>query len=328
MYNSSQYIGNCLKSVFAQTYKDIEIILVDDCSTDDTLQVVQEILHVSPSYLKEATQILLQERNGGQSAARNRGIHTSKGEYLFFLDSDDTIEPDCLEVLASKVKDNPEIQMVIGDYKMVGFQNIAPMTLEERCYVSDEIIPLQLRWQIYTMPWNKLISKTFLLRNGLFFQEGIIHEDNLWSFCCAFCLDRISVIRKKTYTYFIRPSSTERSGTREFHEKQLFEVLINMLHFIFSHPAPDKKDVGNRTDVYLFLNSEIRKFILSARKRQGKTEAYKLYLKLREAPHWSFSQVWHMPARLGKRLRHLHFLFPRQAGFLLYLLCGKKRYID
>lgn len=327
MYNSSQYIGNCLKSVFAQTYKDIEIILVDDCSTDDTLQVARGILQAAPPHLQAATQILLQERNKGQSAARNRGILASKGEFLFFLDSDDTIEPTCLETLAAQAEKYPDIQMVVGDYAMAGgFQDLAPMPLESRCYTSEEIIPLQLRWQIYTMVWNKLVSKEFLTRNRIFFQEGIIHEDNLWSFCCAFCLDKIAVIRQKTYTYFIRPGSTERSGTREFHEEQLFEGLLHLLRFIFLQPAPDKKDVGNRADVYLFLTTETRKLILSAWERHDRRKAYRLYRQMRRTPHWRFRDVWRMPLSRDKRLGHLHFSLPDRAGFCFYLLSEKKKY--
>ena len=87
MYNSQDYIGQCLRSVISQTYRNLEVLVIDDGSTDKSVDICQ-------SYCQKDKRIrLLLQEHGGVSVARNRGLDTAKGAYLFFLDSDDMIHP-------------------------------------------------------------------------------------------------------------------------------------------------------------------------------------------------------------------------------------------
>ena len=97
IYNVESYIANCLHSVFNQTYKDLEIILVDDCGTDKSMDVAKEIIRK----YKNDFHIIIEHHtyNKGLSAARNTGLKKSTGEFIYFLDSDDTISNDCIERL-------------------------------------------------------------------------------------------------------------------------------------------------------------------------------------------------------------------------------------
>lgn len=98
VYNVSKYIERCLKSVLGQTWKDLEIILVDDCTPDDSMDIVRGILETSSR--SDIVTILKHEKNRGLSAARNTGIRQATGNYLYFLDSDDYLPANGIELLA------------------------------------------------------------------------------------------------------------------------------------------------------------------------------------------------------------------------------------
>ena len=241
VYNVEGYVGKCLDSLSSQSFTDLEVLFVDDCSTDHSRELISDFID---KYHGEILfRLICQSKNQGQSVARNRGIMESCGEYIYFLDSDDYITDDCIEVLYAEIAKNPSLQMVIGNYKIVGPLNLKPFSLQQRIYKSDEIIREQLRFNIYTMPWNKLIKKSFLLDNNLLFQSGVVHEDNLWSFCCAFCFDKIAVVRKEIYIYIVHQGSTERSHSQQWHQQQLFEVFKYLVKFIFGSDAPSKKKI-------------------------------------------------------------------------------------
>ena len=93
MYNVEKYIGECLESILAQTFQDFEVIVVDDCSTDKSVEIAESYTKKFGDRLK----IYINEQNSGASATRNKGLWLSRGEYVFFMDSDDLILPDGLE---------------------------------------------------------------------------------------------------------------------------------------------------------------------------------------------------------------------------------------
>lgn len=316
IYNATSFIERCLWSIFKQSIQNFEIILIDDCSNDDTVSVVLDLIKRAPAHLHNRITFLQNCQNLGQSFSRNRGIKFSKGRYLFFVDSDDEISYNCLEVLSKKL--DCDTEMVIGNYKMVGYQNISSFTLKEGIYCSKEIIPLQLKWEIYTMPWNKLISKSFIVQHELYFQEGLIHEDNLWSFCCAFCFKKIAVVQEYTYTYYIREGSTERSNTREFHEENLFRVQLYTLQYLFKNQTVNRK-LRYRKDIYKFIEREIKNFIIVPYINGDIEKATYRYSRLREVSGYS---LWHFIfMRLGIKSfkRTLHYFMPLQKGFRYYI---------
>lgn len=114
LYNKAPYVRKALESVFAQTYTDFELIVVDDGSTDDSASIAEDIILTSrPSPLASR---LIKQENQGVSAARNNGISTSKGEYVAFLDADDWWEPTFLEKMAQLISDYPEAGLYASNY--------------------------------------------------------------------------------------------------------------------------------------------------------------------------------------------------------------------
>ena len=118
IYNVEEYITECLQSVMRQTYKgEIECILVDDCGTDNSIAVAER--HIADYKGPIEFRVLHHVRNRGLSAARNTGTDAATGDYIYYLDSDDYISDDCLEVLAEPLKKR-EYEMILGDLEMFG----------------------------------------------------------------------------------------------------------------------------------------------------------------------------------------------------------------
>ncbi len=323
VYNVEGYIGKCLESLSSQTFTDIEVLFIDDCSTDNSRELITSYIN---DYKGDILfRLICQPHNQGQSVARNRGIKEAQGEYVYMLDSDDYITDDCIELLYAEFQKDPMLQMVIGNYKIVGPLHLKPFLMQQRTYSSDEIITEQLRFNIYSMPWNKLIKKSFLIENGLFFQPGIVHEDNLWSFCSAFCFDKIAVVQKETYIYIVRPGSTERSHGHQWHQNQLFEVYKYLVKFIFKSDAPSKKDVKKNPLVYRFLENDMVPFIMDPLLKGDKSLSYKRYCEIRNLPFWSFSDVMFLKRlSIRRKWKFLHLVLPLDMGYKLYVKQHKK----
>ena len=123
VYNVAPFIKSCLHSVLNQTYKNIEIIIINDKTTDESISIIKDVLQ------KEAPsvpiKIIEHAENKGLSSARNTGIKNSRGEYLYFLDSDDEISTDCIETLSNRAKISCA-DIVIGDYIVQGSSDFFP----------------------------------------------------------------------------------------------------------------------------------------------------------------------------------------------------------
>lgn len=206
IYNVEEYITECLQSVMRQTYKGaIECILVDDCGTDNSIAIAEQLIAEYKGPIE--FRILHHEHNRGLSAARNTGTDAATGDYIYYLDSDDYISDDCIEVLAEPLKEI-EYDMVVGNYEAFGGEWNSALYQEEGPVLNREEIEEALYYKsIYTMSWNKLISMSLLRNSDIQFKEGILHEDELWTFEISIVLNSVNVIKKTTYYYRIRTDS-------------------------------------------------------------------------------------------------------------------------
>lgn len=208
VYNVSPYINRCLQSVVKQTYTDLECILVDDYGNDNSIEIAQD-------YIKEYSgdiefSILHHEKNKGQAAARNTGLRYAKGEYVFFLDSDDAIMPDCIWNLMILARKYPEADFVQGNF-LDEAGNINKygwdINLPECCNEHD-LLEKYILFTVVTSACAKVIKKKFLTDYHLYFPEGIIHEDMYWSFFLAKYTKAASFVNKGIYIYYINDNST------------------------------------------------------------------------------------------------------------------------
>ena len=209
MYQVEQYLAICLKSITDQTMTDgVECILVDDCGSDRSLFIAKDFIeHYQGNVL---FRIVEREKNGGLSAARNSGIDVASGEYVYFLDSDDEITPDCLEIMWGLVEKYGKVNLVQGaffeDEKYAN--SISNIKFPEFCTCQAEIKTFLLQYLGDIVgAQSRLINLSFLKEHHLYFEEGIIHEDNLWTFFLSKYVRTMAYCDVCTYYHRYNPNS-------------------------------------------------------------------------------------------------------------------------
>ena len=206
IYNVADYIEKCLLSVLNQTYRNIEVVLVNDCTPDNSMEVVQIILEGYKA--DRQIQILHHTINRGLSAARNTGIDAAKGEYIFFLDSDDWISEDCIERML-QLAASEYLDLVFADFEIVGdaarFRKWWNFDKLSKSYHGIAAVKeLYFSGQLYMMACNNLVRRSLIIYNNIYFKEGITHEDDLWSFYLMHKVGSMGILNITTYFYVQR----------------------------------------------------------------------------------------------------------------------------
>lgn len=178
VYNISKYILECLKSVEKQKTEDCEIIIVDDGSTDESYEIIKNYISTRTQYK------LLRQENAGLSAARNTGIKVAKGRYLLFLDGDDLLKDEALPKLESVIK-NKDIDIVLNQYVKLD-DSTGEIKEDNARFILKDIEPMAAydkivnKSDMWISAWNCVVSRKFIIQNKLYFEKGILHEDELW----------------------------------------------------------------------------------------------------------------------------------------------------
>lgn len=202
-YNVERYIRECLESVAAQTWEgELECIVVNDCGTDDSIRVAEEFFNGYSGRI--AFSIVHREKNGGLSAARNSGTEAATGDWLYYLDSDDAITPDCIAQLVAVAEQHPEAEIVQGGcVDMDGRRNFDATTAPLPDLLTDHAT-LYREMTMGNVPvssWNKLIRRSFIVEHGIAFREGVIHEDVDYAYKLARHVGCLALCRANTYRY-------------------------------------------------------------------------------------------------------------------------------
>lgn len=314
VYNVAEYIKDCIQSLLAQTFRDFEIILVDDSGTDNSVEIAEKILEQNAfaNTGKIGTEeslyytVLKHDHNRGLSAARNTGLAAAKGEYVYFLDSDDYTTPDCLEKLYSQaIATNADI--TIGGYKTIGGDSCWLPKLNGKenviCNTTDETLATlhaYLSGEYYVMAWNKLCKKSFLIDNNINFIEGLVHEDEPWTFACALKAKTIALGQEETYVYRVRENSLQTGKNFAKHFKSYVEILKAI-----SYTAEDDFMSKVIADPIFAAWYERRKALYFSETCEKGTKAQQaeLYHVIRQCspqPHWTKSDFhYYMPECIG-----------------------------
>lgn len=214
VYNVELYIGECFASIAAQTYKgEMECLFVDDCGHDCSVEILEGLMTKYQGDIR--FRLVRHERNKGASAARNTGIRQAQGQYVFFVDSDDTITPDCIERLAALAVKYPGVEVVQGSAKsFIDVLSLEKSSVPEYSGSYKWIRKAFLqRYTIPVTPWNKLVSRELILDNNIYFEEGLIHEDELWNFFLSKYVHSIAFCKINTYLYIDNPNGVEKNIT-------------------------------------------------------------------------------------------------------------------
>lgn len=323
VYNVAPFIAACIQSVINQTYRDIEIIFVDDCGTDNSINLIKDFIanHCEDWDIK----IVHHDHNRGLSAARNTGLKTATGDYVYFLDSDDSISSNCIELLLNEASKN-NCDFVIGDYSDTLGENASPLLLESGCLRDKDILHSYAKGLWYVMAWNKLCKRDFLLGNNLYFEEGINHEDVIWTFKLACSAQTMGVVHEQTYLYSIRAASIMTGMSIEKDIKTYLAAFGRIKDYIIQKGRTLGKDE------YTIFEGK-KSGIMYSLLQKGETDLFKRYYsKFRELCYLhpinaynehviSFSYFvrdlhYQLPSGLGRIYKQLFYL-------LFYKLRGK-----
>jgi len=251
VYNVELYLEKCLDSLINQTLKNIEIILINDCSTDNSEVIIQDYLKLDSRivYLQQST-------NQGQGFARNYGIKKAKGEYILFVDSDDYIKPDAAELLYNKAK-SLDLDVLEADYFKVG-NNV----VEQRNRQFDSVLSGEEYFETipYTVGviWNKLWKTSFIKKHKLYFVKEIF-EDVIYLSRAMMYAKRVYRFNYTFYYYIIRDGSTMTSKVTSKHINSQIKLIqqLDLMH------KENKGKLGNgqRLKVLLYALSGFATFI-------------------------------------------------------------------
>lgn len=223
VYNMEQYLTQCMDSVVRQTLNEIEIIIVNDGSTDSSLKICEDYKQKDPRIK------LINKENGGLSSARNAGMKIATGEYIGFVDSDDFIKENMFEILYERAKTNDADIVICNSYlyDQHGAEELKPAWVNE--YIQDKIYTTFEERQDLLYPclaWLKIYRNSFLTKYNLSFAEGIIFEDNPWNMKILSHANKIVGIRDFLYFYRDRTDSIMSSLKRDSqNNKKIFDIL-------------------------------------------------------------------------------------------------------
>ena len=217
VYNNQEDLPRCVQSLVEQDYKNTQIILIDDGSKDDSGKICD---HFAEQYDNVE---VIHQKNSGVSAARNSGIEHAKGEYLCFVDSDDTLEKDALTIMHNNmIKYNADISMIgykeIWPHKEINYGRENEVRLYSKEEVLKEFLPMNT---LSPAPWGKLIKRK-LYEKVLFDREIAIAEDKKYNLELLCMADVVCYEETPKYNYYIRVGSATKSSASEKHAKAVW----------------------------------------------------------------------------------------------------------
>lgn len=250
VYNAQAFLEPCIKSVLTQSFRELELILIDDGSTDRSLEMCRR-------WETDPRVTIVSTENRGVSAARNMGLSAASGQWILFLDSDDFLLPDCLERLMTMV--TPETREIIGAYTV---EEAAPSSFTRETVSADALramtldpINHRLLPEFYEVKplslcscWAKLYRMDVIREYGLRFREELrLSEDTLFNLEYLSCIDHAVVTNLCLISYRQNMSSV----TRRFNAKQ----LSNRFRFFDRLKEPESRDAAVHILSLLFLEA-------------------------------------------------------------------------
>ena len=211
VYNSEKYLVQCIQSILNQKYTNLEIILIDDCSTDESIKI-------SRSFAKKCKniKIICNKKNEGVSACRNKGIKNATGKYIIFLDSDDYFLNNSLKKLANLIKKNNDINLVIFTHysKKVGNKFIKSKNIFFSNSLKRKVKDLFKFYNnnfCYQYCWSYVFERKFIIKEKLQFFTGVnVGEDRLFVYHALCCCKKFILYNESLYCYRLGGALTLR----------------------------------------------------------------------------------------------------------------------
>ena len=259
MYNVEKYIETCIDSILLQTFQNFEVIVVDDCSTDRSLEVVRK------KYSNELrVKIFHQIKNSGESAARNLGLINARGKYVYFMDSDDAILENTLETFYNAIEESgadvvhmnssfSTSENFVMNSKVKIEKNVDPNSKPR--FLSNDLATRMnqefISGALNVVPWKKISRREFLIDSGLYFPT-LPRNLDLLQFFGELCFARkIQVIDACCYVHRVSPDSMMQQSAEKHLRKALESIptALDFIHEVFSSPKMISKLSQHEQDV-------------------------------------------------------------------------------
>lgn len=232
VYNVERYLEQCLDSIIKQTYRSLEILIINDGSTDQSGEIASRYAGLDDRI------VLLEKKNGGLSDARNYGLDRASGDYIMFVDSDDYIEPDMVEYLLDAIEKS-DAQIAVCGYRLVDEDGEELPDWE--AFPKEKVVGSLDYWKVYheeayiygVVAWNKLYHKAVFDR--IRFPVGKVHEDEFILHKLLHIADRIVCCPGKKYRYRQRKGSIMNlrghGGSRDFFSADALQAFLIRLEY-------------------------------------------------------------------------------------------------
>ena len=237
VYNVKQYLATCLESILSQTYRNLEVILVDDGSKDGSGQLCDDYSHKDPRIM------VIHKNNEGVGVARNTGIQSAKGKYIQFVDSDDFLEESMTETLMKAVNQGCvlpicNIKMYFEDprynYDLITLDETIQVSIQQ--YLSSFVMNYKTN-PLIGSPCNKIFMKDLMINNQIKFQEGrSFAEDFMFNLDYLYHVSKVTVINKALYSYraeTVNSLSKNVKSTEYWWEN--YKQLYKLYQALFKH---------------------------------------------------------------------------------------------
>jgi glycosyltransferase involved in cell wall biosynthesis len=240
VYKAEQFIEKCARSLFEQTLDDIEFIFIDDCTPDNSIDILKCLIRDYP-HRKSQVKIIHNEENKGISTTRNIGLNNSTGEYIIHCDSDDWIDDDLYEKLYLKaIEEKSDIVLCDFIREESGNLKIRKEFLNENV---EEYVKAILTTKLSPYLWNKLVSRNLYLKYNIFFPDGINIREDFYALVKLFYYSKkISRISDSYYHYRIHGHSISRhKNMRDFNSVFVQDrIKASVLAYDFLMNTDDK----------------------------------------------------------------------------------------
>ena len=236
VYKVEAFIYQCLNSIFSQILGDenIEVIIINDGTPDNSIEIVR-------GFSSFPQMKIVEQENQGLSVARNTGLCYAKGEYVWFIDSDDWLLPNAISDVLTHIAAHPEIPV---------FSTILEKHVEKDNKIEQEFFPakkdltgkeyLQLRYQ-QGASQRFIFKKAFLEKHNLSFYPGILHEDGLFGYQMLYWADKIKILERSVYAYRIRQEGSIMSSISMRTPKDMLFVHQQLIKFCQTMVADEDK---------------------------------------------------------------------------------------
>ena len=310
VYNVEQYIKKCFDSIFAQDIDGIEILVVDDCSTDNSIQIVKELC--SSNNGKYSIHMISHVHNKGVAEARNTILKNAKGKYLFFLDPDDYIEVSSLTLLYEEAE-KYQAEVTYGSIAIVKDGEIKPFKKYPLLHFSGDgtfasYVYNSLNEKIFTSSINTLYLMSFIRNNHISFPEARIGEDYLFREAFLPKVSKAALRPEITYYYVMRPNSL-----MQYHYRDTIDIKEGLYKLWFCQQLKDTCTGLEKTDYYAGKCVQIMKSVLYDICGIQKH----LHQFTGNIPQEELSKALKHPAKLNQILRFHQF---RKTNILFYIM--------